>query len=115
MSAAPRDLSAAHAEMRTAELQADAALHGETIAQAGIRRARDAIDRGRKGGPVSGQMWRRMSVELRAVVLSQASERAEPLEAAAMPWEQLSEAEKLTVGSLARQWRRELDGAGWLR
>lgn len=96
------------------ELRADAALHGETIAQAAVRRARAAIEAHR---PVklSAQTWRRMSSELRAVLVSLGTARRDVDACDGMQWEQFSEAERVAMGAMAREFRRQLEGAGWLR
>lgn len=112
---APRDLGQAHAELRTAELQADAAMHGETVAQAAIRRCRETLNKGRPRGGITGEKWRLITPELRQMLAAMATNRTDPEAVAVMPWEQLSADEKLSIGSLARDWRRQLDGAGWLR
>lgn len=109
----PRDLGPNHDALRVAELMADAALHGETIAQAGMRRARDAMQRARPNLP--SEAWRRMSTEVRQLLVAMATDRRDPDAAALLPWSQLTEEERLSVGVLAREWRRQLDGAGWLR
>jgi len=111
---APRDLGASHDELRTAELQADAALNGETVARAAVRRARAALDAQRPGG-VSGATWRAMSLQVRELLVSMATTRRDVEAAALTPWQQLPDEERQCIGSLAREWRRQLEGAGWLR
>lgn len=110
---APRDLSEAREELRVAELQADAAMRGESIAQAGIRRARDAMQRARPNLP--GEAWRKLTPDVRQLLIAMATDRRDAQAAAQLPWAQLSDDERLCVGALAREWRRQLDLSGWLR
>jgi hypothetical protein len=101
------------------ELQALAALRGVNERVASVARAREALNAQAKGrgvvGGLGGQAWRRMAPELRQVLLSLATDRPNVEAAAAMPWEQMSEVERLSIGVLAREWKRQIDGAGWLR
>lgn len=100
------------------ELRADAALHGETVQQAAIRRCRDVCEaaaRRRGRGGLGGEQWRRMAPELRQVLVAMATDRRDPESAALLPWDQLTPDERIAIGSTARDWKRQLEGAGWLR
>ena len=112
MSEPPRDLQAAADALRVAELQADAAMHGETIAQAGIRRARAALNR---DGRVSAAAWKSMTVHTRTILVTMNTSRHDAERAALGGWDQFSDSEQCAIGAAARQWRRELEGASWLR
>ena len=106
---APRELSAALARE---DLHTEAALRGETIGAAALRRCRDALDR---GGHVSASAWRGMPPALREVLLTLCTDRTDTEGAALMPWRQLTQDERNAIGATARTWAQALKGAAWLR
>ena len=111
---APRDPGLSSALLQ-AELQADAAMHSDGIRQAAVRRARATLNAQHGRGGITAAVWRSISPELRQVLCTMATARRDVEAAAATPWAQLSDDERICIGSLARQWRRELEGAAWLR
>lgn len=101
------------------EVQALAALRGVSVQVAAVAKGRDALNRQAESRGVSGglfgQAWRRMAPELRQVLIALGTDRRDTEAAAALPWAQLSADERIAVGALARDWRRQLETAGWLR
>lgn len=108
---APRDLGGLSLEL-------DAAMHGESIAAAAMRRCRAAMDRGQtaKGSPpMAAQAWRAMSVHMREILVSMATDRKDPQRDACQAWGSFTDAERAALGATAREWHRQTQGAQWLR
>lgn len=115
---APRNLAPAAADLDADNLATVAALKGVAVWQAGIERCRAAVDRAsvaRGAGTVAAGVWRRMSPELRAMLLMSCTDVRDPMTAAAGAWGDFSEDERNTIGATAREFRRQLERAGWLR
>jgi hypothetical protein len=98
------------------QVGAEAAAQTEELWAAGIRRCREAVERGRaQRRSVADETWARINPDLRVLMLTMASTRRDADDLALLPWSKLPEAERVAVGSYARQLERELHGAGWLR
>lgn len=112
---APLSTSAAEA-LRHAEFMAEAAMRGETPHQAGMRRCWDAVKRNSKRSSPGAISWRLLSEDLRRLLLTMCTNRDKLDFVVHEPWESFTPDERLAMGSMARQWRRELDqAAGCLR
>jgi len=108
----------AYDDFAVENLRAAAAVRGMTIAQLATARCMAKVEEKRVAAgaqPISSGTWRCMSVELRAHLLTVATERADPLRDAAQGWSDFNQDEQIAIGALAREWRRQLVNAGWLR
>lgn len=104
----------AAASVDLAALRVEAAMRGEpTIGRAIARRARERMER--SGAAAAPYVWRTMPDTMRELLLTMATERKVTPAVLHQPWEAFSDAERLAIGSTARQWARELDRAGMLR
>lgn len=111
---APRDLSASLADLQAGSLAAISALTGESIGSCAIRLCREKLERSTKGGIAHG-VWRRMSVNLRAYLIAECTNRSNPHGAAEQAWGDFSDDERISLGAAAREWRRQLESVGYLR
>lgn len=82
------------------------------VGDAALQRTRALLDR---RGSVSGAAWRAISPQLREVLLSLCTDRRNVDADSLMAWGQLTPDERAAIGATARTWRRELQGAAWLR
>lgn len=106
------------AAARLAGMRAIAAVQGVPLHRVAVESARDALERSRKARglrPLSAGAWLRLSVELRAHLLTIATDTADPMRRAQGSWNDLSADERIAVGAAAREWRRQLEDAHWLR
>ncbi|MFY7915870.1 MAG: hypothetical protein ACOVPA_14530 [Rubrivivax sp.] len=109
----PEDVAQA---IRLAELRAEAALRAETLPQAALRRCRDAVDAGRATErSIASTTWRALSLDLRRVLVALCTDARDMDNAANAAWHSFSVDERRRMGAVARDWRRNLERAGWLR
>lgn len=111
---ATRDLGPVWSDLKAANLAAVAALHGESVAHCALRLCRESLERNTRGGVASG-VWRRMSVNLRAYLIAECTNRQSPHLDALQAWGDFTDDERISLGAAAREWRRQTDGAGYLR
>jgi hypothetical protein len=112
---APASPEAAEA-IRLAELRAEAALRAETLPQAALRRCRDAVDAGRATErSIASTTWRALSLDLRRVLVALCTDVRDMDAAANAAWHSFTVDERRRMGAVARDWRRNLERAGWLR
>lgn len=111
MSAAPSTNEAA--ALRLADLRADAALHGESI-PAALRR-RVGREAAAAGNCPAARAWRAMALPTREALVTLCTNPRDLTAAAVQPWSAFSAAEQIAIGGTARQWRRDMMHAGWLR
>jgi len=91
---------------------------GKSIAALALSRCRDVLDaRPAPGasGVVSSGVWRQLSPDLRAVLLTLCTERSDPHRDALQGWAAFGPDERVRIGAMARQFARDLKGAAWLR
>lgn len=105
----PAALDAVH----VAELQAEAALSQRSIGQVVIERARRSY--GQAGAGLPASVWARLHESTRMLLLMVVTDREKPAEAARLPWASFEPGEQAAIGALARQLRKDLARAEWLR
>ena len=77
-----------------------------------LRLVRDELDA--RCGMSSGA-WRRLSISLRAYLVTECTCSSRPLEWAQQTWADFSDEERIRIGAVAREWRRALQSADALR
>lgn len=103
------------ADLVIKELRIDAAIHGDGIGRAVQRRVESRFTPAQRRQFGGGAAWRQMSPELRQVLIALGTNRHDAEACAGMAWEQFKPDEQSALGSMARQWARELQNSGWLR
>lgn len=109
---APRNLAATFADINAATPMAAAAMTGEPVGAATLRRIRASLN---DGGKLSQERWRSMPLEVRELILTMACPDLDDVKAAAwLPWPSLTEDQRAKAGAYARWLRKMLDGSAWL-
>jgi hypothetical protein len=97
-------------------LQAEAAARGLSLGRTIGARFREAAEarKGREPDSLPGRTWRAMSLRVRTVVVMLGGSAGDPKEAARQPWESFGDAERASMGAVARELGQNLRDAACL-
>lgn len=99
--------------MRVSELQHEALLAKTSVGAVVVERARRMCGTSSAGLP--SNVWQRMHESTRMLLLMVVTDRQKPEKDAKLPWSAFEPGEQAAIGALARQLRKDLERAEWLR